>query len=52
VLRNEAEMRLNDYDESIKKWIDVAKTTNSRKRSIKREELTTEPLLIIDECPD
>ena len=23
-------MRLNDYEESIKKWIDVAKTTNSR----------------------
>jgi hypothetical protein len=27
-----------------------AKTTNSRKRSIKKEE--TAPLLIIDECPD
>ena len=27
-----------------------AKTTNSRKRSIKKEE--SAPLLIIDECPD
>ncbi len=30
VLRNEAGMRLNDYADSIKKWIDVAQTTNGR----------------------
>ena len=30
VLRNEARIRLNDYEESIKKWIGVAKLTDSR----------------------
>ena len=30
VLRNEVQERLNDYEESIKKWIDIAKPSSSK----------------------